>query len=135
METAKQQDRDNPTSESIKDAIPLQNHWENFLDWLFHKTELFAQKYRYTLSARLIDKALDIQEQIIRARFASQKAEILQALSIEMEIMLCLLRRCYHQKLFSVSAYEYAIEQMAQAGKMTTGWRKYQKEKESNATS
>ena len=86
----------------IKDAIPLQNHWETFIDWLLEKTELFAKKYRYTLTARIMNLAFDIQEKIIKARFNSEKLEILNCLSIDIEIMNSFMRRCYNKKLLSV---------------------------------
>lgn len=118
-----------PLGEKIKDAVPLQNHWEDFVSWLLGKTELFAQKYRYTLTARLLNLALDIQEKIIRARFlpGSEKLAILESLHIDMEIMASFFRHCHHHRLFSAEAYEYASKKLVEATKMVAGWKKYEK--------
>ena len=114
----------------IKDSIPLQNHWESFVSWLLEKTELFAQKYRYTLSARLINLSLDIQEKIIRARFSSDKLALLRELHIDLQVLDALLRCCHIKKLLAHNAYEYACEQMQLSDKMVAGWKKFIEEKQ-----
>lgn len=113
----------------MKDTIPLQNHWENFLDWLLLKTELFATKYRYTLTSKIINLALEIQESIIRARFTKDRMEFLKKIHIDLEVLSSLFRRCYNIKLFSSAAFEYASTQTEEALKMVSGWKKYQSKK------
>lgn len=117
-------------NERIRDPIPLQNHWENFVSWIMDKGELFALKYRYTLSARLINLALDIQEKIIRARFTSDKLALLQELHVDLQVLEALLRCCHTKRLLAHNAYEYACKQMEQSYKMVAGWKKYIKEKQ-----
>ncbi len=119
-----------PLGEKIKDAIPLQNHWESYVNWLLAKTELFAKKYRYTLTARLINQAFDIQEKVIRARFLPRQETLplLRELHIDLEIFASFLRHCYNRKLLSVNAYEYAYAQLEEASKMVAGWKKFQQQ-------
>lgn len=119
-----------PLAGKIKDAIPLQNHWETFVDWLLDKTELFAQKYRYTLTAHLINLALEIQRKIIHARFQTKKLEVLEEIHIDLEVMSGLLRHCFHKKLLAANSFEHACQQLEEASKMVAGWKKYQGEKE-----
>lgn len=94
------------------------------LQWLLPKSERFPKTYRNTLTQRLMDSALDLQEILIEAQ--SQRGQ--QRLSALRNADACLAKlrvylRLIHQwQWLNYSQYQHASEMVAEIGRLLGGW-------------
>lgn len=70
--------------------------------------------------------ALDILERLIEAAYTRDKLAILKRANLEVEKMRVLIRLSYEQRYLSKGAYEHAITEMYETGRMLGGWIKRQ---------
>ncbi len=107
--------------------LPIFVKWIDFLKWLLPTTEKFPKRVRFTFADRINTLALDIVEDLVEARYAHNKQEILQRTSLRLEKIRVLLRLAQEQHDLSFEAFEFAMRQMAEVGRMLGGWMKQQK--------
>ena len=102
--------------------LPIFVQWQEFLLWLVPTADQFPKKARFTFTNRLINFGLDMTEDLVEARYTRGKREILRRCNLRLEKMRILLRLCHSQKFLSHSAYEHAMKNLNQTGKMLGGW-------------
>jgi len=108
------------------EELPIYIRWYKFLGWLLNATEKFPKRVRFTFSTRLDNMALDVMEKIIEAAYSRDKLELLRRANLEIEKMRVLSRLCYDQGYFGKRAYEYAVNELYEVGRMLGGWIKEQ---------
>lgn len=106
--------------------LPIFIQWMDFLKWLLTATDKFPKKARFTFSDRVNQIALDIVEEIIEAKYSSNKAMILREANLNLEKLRVLLRICYESRYLPLKSYEYAVFAMNDIGKMLGGWIKHE---------
>lgn len=106
--------------------MPLFTKTFDFLAWLTPATTHFPRLYRQTITARLLNAALDFQECILEAnslRGANRLARLQLAdghLS-KVRLYLRLAHRCHW---LNPGQYEHAARQVAELGRLLGGWQR-----------
>lgn len=113
----------------MSDELPIFVEWLEFLDWLLPTTEKFPKRVRFTLCQRIDNLALDVVEDLIEARYSSNKAKALTRANLRLEKLRVLLRVSHKQKHLPSRQYEHAIKAIHGVGRMLGGWLKWQREK------
>ena len=106
--------------------LPVFTRWYRFLGWLLKTTEKFPKRVRFTFSTRLDNMALDVLEKIIEAAYTKQKTDLLKRANLTVEKMRVLIRLCHEERYLGNRAYEHAVEELFETGKMLGGWIRHQ---------
>jgi hypothetical protein len=108
--------------------LPVFVKWMEFLKWLLPTTEKFPHKVRFTFANRIDNLALDVVEDLVEARYTSEKRAILKRANLRLEKMRVLLRLSHELRYLSHTSYEYAAKALSETGRMIGGWQKQQEE-------
>jgi len=108
------------------EELPVFERWSRFLGWLLSTTEKFPRRVRFTFSSRLDNLALDVLEKLVEAAYSRNKAEHLRRANLDIEKIRVLMRLCHDQKYVSTRAYEHAVRELYEVGRMLGGWLKQQ---------
>lgn len=114
-----------PSSENFQD-LPIFVKWTVFLKWLFHTTDKFPKKVRFTFSDRINNLALSIVEELVEARYSGSKRTVLRNANLNLEKLRMLLRISYESRFLSKDAYKHGMYSLNEVGKMLGGWIKQQ---------
>ena len=109
-------------------TIPLLTLWEKLINDLFKRTEKFPKHIRMTLSHRIENCALNIYEDLVEARYSTQRQPILYRINRQLETLRLLIRLCHTQTHLSHGGYQCLCEMIDEAGKMLGGWIHQQKQ-------
>ncbi len=100
--------------------------WSEFLRWLLPVTEKFPRHARFTLANRIDNLALDTIEDLVEARYTSNKRTILKRVNLRLEKLRILLRISCDRRHVSKQGYEHAMRAINEVGSMLGGWTKQQ---------
>lgn len=106
--------------------LPIFVLWMEFLEWLLPVTAKFPRTVRLTLALRIETLALDVAEELVEARYTSDKREVLGRINTALEKLRVLFRLSHKLKYLSHNAYEHATRTINEAGQMLGGWVKQQ---------
>ncbi len=106
--------------------LPIFVEWMGFLKWLLTTTEKFPKKVRFTFSDRINTLALSVVEDLVEARYSTNKTHFLRRINLNLERIRILLRICYESQFLSQKAYEYAMDSLNKIGKSLGAWMKQQ---------
>lgn len=104
------------------DQYPIFVHWYKTLDWILDKCEKMPRHQRFTLSGRIANLGLEVQEGIIAAIYTRERKPILRQVNLELEKLRVLFRICYDRRYISERQYAYVAAQLEETGKMVGGW-------------
>ena len=98
----------------------------DLLAWLVPKGERFPRPYRATVTQRLMDAALDLQEHLLdaRARRGRERAVALGAADAALDRLRLYLRLAHHWRWLSDGQYEHVSAMVAEIGCLLGGWLK-----------
>lgn len=98
----------------------------DLLAWLLPKAERFPRLYRMTVTQRLMDAALDLQERLFDAqsRRGARRAECLHAADAALAKLRLYLRLAHHWHWLSGGQYEHVSRMVAEIGRLLGGWLK-----------
>ncbi|MGK5095045.1 diversity-generating retroelement protein Avd [Deltaproteobacteria bacterium TL4] len=111
---------------SSNQDLPLFVHWMEFLKWLFPTTAKLPKSIRFTFTQRIENLALDIELELVEARYGRDKVPLLKQINLNLEQLRVLWRLCFELEYVSQKQYEYAVRQVDEAGRMAGGWKKQQ---------
>ena len=100
----------------------------DLLAWLLPKLEHFPRLYRATLTQRLMDAALDMQEALFAAqseRGAVRQAHLRQA-DAALNRLRLYLRLAHHWQWLSAGQYQHVSRMVAEVGRLLGGWMRAQ---------
>lgn len=106
-------------------------HWEEFLGWLLDRTEGFPKRMRFTLSNRIDNRAIDIFERIVEARYNRNRVPLLTAVNRDLETLRLLLRLANQRRAIDNKSFSHACAQIDVAGRMVGGWLRQQQASQS----
>jgi hypothetical protein len=99
-------------------------HWEAFVPWLLDGCARWPRAARFTLTQRLENHALDVLELLVVARYQPrQRAGSLHQANLVLERMRFLCRVARARAFMSAGAFEKAMRDVDEAGRMIHGWR------------
>ncbi|MBL8528805.1 MAG: diversity-generating retroelement protein Avd [Burkholderiales bacterium] len=108
----------------MAEELVLLTRLSDLLVWLLPKSEKFPRTYRFTVTQRMMDAALDCQEAVFAAqshRGETRKVNLRNADEALNRLRLYL-RLAHRWQWLSDGQYEHAAEQVAEIGKLLGGW-------------
>jgi hypothetical protein len=103
---------------------PLFARTFDFLSWLLPRTQSFPRAQRFTVTKRLQDAALDLQELIVDADTARGPArrELLRQADAALNKVRLYLRLCREWDWLTSGQYQHAAQMVAEIGRLLGGW-------------
>jgi hypothetical protein len=98
----------------------------DLLDWLLPKAERFPRVYRATVTQRMMDAALDLQERLFDAQSVrgAKRTAALTAADAALGKLRLYLRLAHHWHWFNSGQYEHVSRMVAEIGRLLGGWLK-----------
>lgn len=98
----------------------------DLLAWLVPKSEKFPRPYRFTVTQRLVDAALDVQDALFEAqsRQRHSRHECLQQADAALNRLRLYLRLVHHWHWLSDGQYRHVSAMVAEVGRLLGGWLK-----------
>jgi len=96
----------------------------DLLAWLLPKGEGFPRVYRHTVTQRLMDSALDLQDRLFLAqsRRGAARRSVLGDCDAALSSLRLYLRLAHQWRWLTDGQYEYASVMVAEIGKLLGGW-------------
>ncbi len=96
----------------------------DLLAWLLPKAESFPRLYRTTLTQRMMDAALDLQERLIEAQNRRGKArrEALDLADDALSSLRVYLRLAHQWHWLNDGQYHHVSHMLAEVGRLLGGW-------------
>lgn len=96
------------------------------LNWLLPRAESFPRSYRNTLTRRILDRSLDLNEQLIAAQSARGSARVtaLRDADDYLRTLRVYLRLIHHWRWINNGQYRHVSRLVAEIGKLLGGWQK-----------
>jgi hypothetical protein len=96
----------------------------DLLEWLLPKSERFPRAYRSTLTQRLMDAALDLQEALVAAQSREGRSRVsaLRNADAALARLRIYLRLAHRWRWLSDGQYAHASAMVAEIGRLLGGW-------------
>lgn len=96
----------------------------DLLAWLLPKSEKFPRLYRSTVTQRLMDAGLDLQEALFEAQSLRGHPRLskLRVADAALDKLRLYLRLAHHWRWLSHPQYRHASEGIAEIGRLLGGW-------------
>jgi hypothetical protein len=96
----------------------------DLLAWLLPRGERFPRVYRHTVTRRLMDAALDVQDGLFEAQSRRGRArrERLLAVDAALNRLRLYLRLAHHWRWLGDGQYEHVSRMVAEIGRLLGGW-------------
>jgi hypothetical protein len=104
-------------------AIVVQRAYDLAL-WLIRKVEKFPRSYRFSIGDRVVARALDVLERLVRAAYSGDKRPLLEQANEDVNSLRMLIRLAVDLNLLSADSHEFASGSLEEIGRMIGGWRK-----------
>ncbi|MCP4934078.1 MAG: diversity-generating retroelement protein Avd [bacterium] len=110
----------------MKEQMVILTRTFDLLEWLLPKIERFPKLYRYSVTRRLMDAALDFQEELFRARKlrGSSRHKRLLECDANLDLIRLYLRLAHQWQWLSDGQYEHVSKQVTEIGRLLGGWLK-----------
>jgi hypothetical protein len=98
----------------------------DLLAWLLPKSEKFPRPYRFTVTQRMMDCALDVQDRLCEAQYkkGQKRQEILVNADAALHRLRVYLRLAHHWHWLNDGQYRHVSDMIAEIGRMLGGWLK-----------
>ncbi len=98
----------------------------DLLAWLVPRAERFPKVYRFTVTQRLLDAALDVQDTLFdaQARRGRPRLAALRDADAALNRLRLYLRLAHHWRWLSNGQYRHVSESVAEVGRLLGGWLK-----------
>ena len=102
----------------------LKRRIDELLQWLLPKSERFPKSYRNTLTLRLMNTALDLNEATIHAlrRRGRSRQSALQQADEALECLRSYLLLVFEWRWISIRQYEHVCGLLMEIGRLLGGW-------------
>jgi hypothetical protein len=101
----------------------------DLLEWLLPKSERFPRAYRSTVTQRLMDAALDLQEALVAAesRAGRSRVQALRDADAALGRLRVYLRLAHRWRWLSDGQYAHVGSMVGEIGRLLGGWLKAEK--------
>lgn len=96
----------------------------DLLAWLLPKAETFPKVYRFTITQRLMNAALDFQEALFEAQSQTGKTRLahLRSADAHLNKLRLYLRLAHHWQWLNDGQYRHVSAMVAEIGRLLGGW-------------
>lgn len=96
----------------------------DLLNWLLPKAERFPKIYRSTVTQRLMDAALNLQEALLAAELYRDRIRLrqLKEADVQLSKIRLYLRLVHGWGWFSLGQYEHVSRMVVEIGRLLGGW-------------
>jgi hypothetical protein len=96
----------------------------DLLAWLLPKAERFPRVYRHTVTQRLMDAALDVQDGLFLAQATRgrRRHDVLLEVDADLNRLRLYLRLAHHWRWLSDGQYEHVSRGVEEIGRLLGGW-------------
>lgn len=96
----------------------------DLLAWLVPKTESFPRAHRHTVTRRMLDAALDVQEMAFAAQNTRGQIRLskLRDADIALDRLRLYLRLAHHWHWLNDGQYQHISQMVAETGRLLGGW-------------
>jgi len=107
--------------------LPIIQRTYDLIHWYVPILNRLPRNHKFTLGDRIINGLYDLLEELIRARYETQKLARLESLNSHLDILRHQTRLLLDFELISAERYQYAGEFLTNIGQELGGWIKQQK--------
>jgi hypothetical protein len=90
--------------------------------WSCRHIAKFPRSHRFTLGDRLEVRLYQVLEMLIRARYTRDRAALLRAVNVELELLRFQFRLAKDLQCLSVESYGHAARSVDEVGRLLGGW-------------
>ena len=110
----------------MSDSLIIQTKTFDLLEWLLPKAEKFPRAYRFTLTQRALNSALDLQDELIAAEMTRgrQRVAALQNADTHLARLRTYLRLIHKWQWLNDGQYQHVSHMILEIGRMLGGWKK-----------
>jgi hypothetical protein len=109
--------------------LPIIQKTYNLIKWYGPILTRLPKDHKFTLGDRTLNKLYDILEDLLAARFATEKVAILTQINLKLDIIRYQTRLLYDFDLIKTDRYNYASKLLKEIGTDLGAWIKEQKNK------
>lgn len=106
----------------MKKELPLFSLWYGLTGRLLERAGRFSKGLRPTLGNRLIERALDVLETVVKLQYTRERRLLFREANLALERLRILLRLCFERRLLSTGQYEEFASEVDTASRMLGGW-------------
>jgi len=96
----------------------------DFLVWGARHVARFPRAHRYAAGARFEQLAQGVVDQLLRAKYTRDRAPVLRAINLKLEILRFHIRLLKDLQCLSKESYGHAARTVNEFGRMVGGWMK-----------
>lgn len=108
-----------------QDELPIFVLWESVLGEVLDRTARFPKSVRFTFGQRIDGLALDLLQDLVRARYQADKGTALTRASLCLEQLRVLCRVVHARGHLDPRSFEFLARRFDEAGRMLGGWLKW----------
>jgi hypothetical protein len=90
--------------------------------WSCQHTSRFPRNHRFVLGERIERKLYDLLETLIEAKYRRERAPLLEAANLQLEVLRFQMRLAKDLQCLKVSSYAHASQAVDEIGRMIGGW-------------
>jgi hypothetical protein len=94
----------------------------DLVTWSCRHVAKFPRSHRFTLGDRLEVRLYQVLEMLIRAKYTRDRASLLRAVNVELELLRFQFRLAKDLQCRSVESYGYAARSVDEVGRLLGGW-------------
>lgn len=115
-----------PAARSAPPELEVLRHAEETTGWLLQRTQRWPKSVRHTLTQRIEQRALDLVEDLIVARYQrSGRLDRLDGVNLSLTRMRFLLRLAKSSGACPKRTFEGSVRRLDTIGRMLHGWRQH----------
>jgi hypothetical protein len=109
--------------------LPVIARTYELVRWSCAHVARFPRSYRCTLGDRVEHRLYDVLDGLIRARYVRDRAPILKAVNMDLELLRFQFRLAHDLRCLSAESYGFAARSLNDIGQMVGGWLRCQEKK------
>ena len=94
----------------------------DFMLWLINHTEKFPRHHRYSLGTAIEGQLQTILELLLRAKYSREKAALLNAANMALEVLRFQMRLAKDLKALPIKSHGFGAEKVQSIGAQVGGW-------------
>lgn len=113
-----------------QEELPIIQKTYDLIRWYVPHLNKMPRDFRFCFADRIQNTLYTLLEELIRARYARRKTEILERLNAELDVLRHQTRLCVDFNLMDHRRYEHAAGLINQIGENLGGWIRHQQSRE-----